>query len=120
MPTTAQRCLAGQYRTQYAGRYSDQKISVLAHGMGIPLISIDATELIRDYGVNKLIRLGSSTALRDDMPLGDVVIAMGASTDSKVNRLRFMGHDFAAIPDYDLLAKAVTAAHCLQKTSQCG
>jgi len=104
----------------YTGWYRDKKISVLAHGMGIPSISIYATELIRHYGVRQLIRLGSCGALRADMQLGDVIVAMGASTDSKVNRMRFMDHDFAAIADYDLLAKAVRAAHCLQKPVRVG
>ncbi|MFZ6710223.1 purine-nucleoside phosphorylase [Undibacterium sp. TC9W] len=104
----------------YTGWYRDKKISVLAHGMGIPSISIYATELIRHYGVRQLIRLGSCGALRADMQLGDVIVAMGASTDSKVNRMRFMDHDFAALADYGLLAKAVRAAHCLQKHVRVG
>lgn len=104
----------------YTGWYRGQKISVLAHGMGIPSISIYATELIREYGVKKLIRLGSCGALRDDLQLGDVIIAMGASTDSKVNRMRFMDHDFAAIADYALLAKAVDTANSLRKPVRVG
>ena len=102
----------------YTGWYRNQRISVLAHGMGIPSISIYATELIRHYGVRQLIRLGSCGALRADMQLGDVIVAMGASTDSKVNRMRFMDHDFAAIADYGLLAKVVQTAHCLEKDGQ--
>ncbi|MFZ6638507.1 purine-nucleoside phosphorylase [Undibacterium sp. TC4M20W] len=104
----------------YTGWYRDRKISVLAHGMGIPSISIYATELIRHYDVRKLIRLGSCGALRTDMQLGDVIVAMGASTDSKVNRMRFMEHDFAALADYGLLAKVMQTAHCLQKPVKVG
>lgn len=104
----------------YTGWYRGQKISVLAHGMGIPSISIYATELISHYGVKKLIRLGSCGALRGDMQLGDVIIAMGASTDSKVNRMRFMDHDFAAIADYPLLARAVETAAYLHKPVRVG
>ncbi|PXX45341.1 purine-nucleoside phosphorylase [Undibacterium pigrum] len=104
----------------YTGWYRDQKISVLAHGMGIPSISIYATELICNYGVKKLIRLGSCGAVRGDMQLGDVLIAMGASTDSKVNRMRFMDHDFAAIADYPLLARAVETAAYLHKPVRVG
>ena len=68
----------------------------MAHGMGIPSCSIYATELVREYGVRTLIRVGSCGVLAPDVKLGDVIIAMGASTDSKVNRVRFLDHDFAA------------------------
>jgi purine-nucleoside phosphorylase len=94
----------------YTGRYRDRAVSVLAHGMGIPSCSIYATELIREYGTKTLIRVGSCGALAPDVRLGDVIIAQGASTDSKVNRVRFLDHDFAAIADFGLLAGAVAAA----------
>lgn len=99
----------------YTGTYQGQRVSVMAHGMGIPSISIYATELIQSYGVKKLIRVGSCGALAPEVKLGDVIIASGASTDSKVNRMRFMDHDFAAVADYELLEKAVNAARA-QKT----
>ena len=95
----------------YTGEYHGQRVSVMAHGIGIPSCSIYATELIREYGVKTLIRVGSCGALAQDMKLGDVILALGASTDSKVNRLRFMDHDFAAIADFDLLDAAARAAH---------
>jgi purine-nucleoside phosphorylase len=94
----------------YTGLYRDRKVSVMSHGMGIPSCSIYATELIREYGVKRLIRVGSCGALAADVKLGDVIIALGASTDSKVNRIRFLDHDFAAIADYDLVAAATNAA----------
>ena len=94
----------------YTGYYRGQRVSVMAHGMGIPSCSIYATELIREYGVKTLIRVGSCGALAADLKLGDVILALGASTDSKVNRIRFMDHDFAAIADYGLLEAAVAAA----------
>ncbi|MBI5836793.1 MAG: purine-nucleoside phosphorylase [Candidatus Eisenbacteria bacterium] len=94
----------------YTGMYKGRRVSVLAHGMGIPSCSIYATELIREYGVKTLIRVGSCGVLAADIELGDVILALGASTDSKVNRIRFMDHDFAAVADYALLAHAVDAA----------
>ncbi len=94
----------------YTGLYRGRRVSVMAHGMGIPSCSIYATELVREYGVKTLIRVGSCGALAADVKLGDVIIALGASTDSKVNRIRFLDHDFAAIADYDLVASAVKAA----------
>lgn len=94
----------------FTGTFRGKRVSVLAHGMGIPSCSIYATELIEEYGVRTLIRVGSCGALPDDIQLGDVIIAMGASTDSKVNRMRFMDHDFAAVADFGLLERAVAAA----------
>ncbi|PMR74592.1 purine-nucleoside phosphorylase [Billgrantia endophytica] len=95
----------------YTGRYKGREVSVMGHGMGIPSVSIYAKELITDYGVERLIRVGSCGAVRDDVAVRDVVIGLGASTDSGVNRTRFMGHDFAAIADFDLVRHAVDAAH---------
>ncbi|KLV07650.1 MULTISPECIES: purine-nucleoside phosphorylase [Photobacterium] len=94
----------------FTGTYKGRKISVMGHGMGIPSCSIYATELVKDFGVKKIIRVGSCGAVRDDVNLRDVVIGMGASTDSKVNRIRFGGHDFAALADYGMVQNAVQAA----------
>jgi purine-nucleoside phosphorylase len=94
----------------YTGLYQGKRVSVMAHGMGIPSCSIYATELVREYGVKTMIRVGSCGALAPDVRLGDVILALGASTDSKVNRIRFMDHDFAAIADFGLLELAVKAA----------
>ncbi|EPL6455514.1 purine-nucleoside phosphorylase [Providencia vermicola] len=94
----------------FTGTYKGRKISVMGHGMGIPSCSIYAKELITDFGVKVIIRVGSCGAVMDDVKLRDVVIGMGACTDSKVNRLRFKDQDFAAIADYDLVHNAVEAA----------
>lgn len=94
----------------YTGSYNGKRVSIMGHGMGIPSCSIYATELVREYGVRVLIRVGSCGALAPSAQIGDIVLAMGASTDSKVNRMRFLGHDFAAIADYELLATAALVA----------
>jgi len=94
----------------YTGTYKGKKVSVMGHGMGIPSCCIYVHELIAEYGVKNVIRIGSCGAVRDDVKLMDVVIGMGASTDSKVNRIRFNNHDFAAIADFDLLEEAVKQA----------
>lgn len=104
----------------YTGYFKGRRLSVMAHGMGIPSASIYATELIREFGVKSLIRVGSCGAVSADVKLRDVVIAMGGCTDSKVNRMRFMEHDFAAIADYDLLATAVAAAKDLAVSVRVG
>ncbi len=94
----------------YTGEYRGKKISVMGSGMGIPSISIYAKELITEYGVEKIIRIGSCGAVSDKIKLMDVVMAMGASTDSAVNQTRFANTDFAMIADFELLRKAVDAA----------
>lgn len=94
----------------YTGTYKGRKVSVMGHGMGIASCSIYATELIKDFGVKTIIRVGSCGAVSDDVKLRDVVIGMGACTDSKVNRMRFKDHDFAAIADYRLVKNAEEAA----------
>ncbi len=94
----------------FTGTYKGKRLSVMAHGMGIPSISMYAYELIKEFGVKNLIRIGSCGSVRDDINLMDIVIAMGASTDSKTNRDRFEGNDLAAIADYELLETAVNTA----------
>ncbi|ACA87810.1 MULTISPECIES: purine-nucleoside phosphorylase [Shewanella] len=94
----------------YTGTYKGTRISVMGSGMGIPSASIYATELIKDYGVKNLIRVGTCGAVSTDVKVRDVLIGMGACTDSQVNRLRFKGQDFAAIADYSLLSAVVKAA----------
>ncbi|MDP9500019.1 purine-nucleoside phosphorylase [Bisgaard Taxon 45] len=94
----------------FTGTYKGRKISVMGHGMGIPSCSIYTKELITEYGVKKIIRVGSCGAVRMDVKLRDVVIGVGACTDSKVNRIRFKNHDFAAIADFDMTMAAVQAA----------
>ncbi|MBU1310605.1 purine-nucleoside phosphorylase [Rheinheimera muenzenbergensis] len=94
----------------YTGTYKGKPVSVLGSGMGIPSMSIYATELVKFYGVKNIIRIGSCGGLPLDVKVRDVVIGMGASTDSNVNRNRLAGMDFAAIASFDLLEKAVAAA----------
>lgn len=97
----------------YTGFYKGRRVSVMGHGMGIPSCSIYTKELITEYGVKNIIRIGSCGAVRTDVQVRDVIIGMGACTDSKVNRMRFKDHDFAAIADFGLLRHAVTAAETL-------
>ncbi len=98
----------------YTGTFGGRRVSVMAHGMGIPSCTIYAAELVREYGVKTLIRVGSCGALAPEVKLGDVIVALGASTDSKVNRVRFQGHDLAAIADFGLVERLVGAARARQ------
>lgn len=69
----------------------------MGHGIGILSCSIYIKELIAYFGVKQIIRVGSCGAIRRDVNVRDIIIGMGASTDSKVNRMRFKDHDFTAI-----------------------
>lgn len=94
----------------FTGNYHGIPVSVMGSGMGIPSISIYARELIAEYGVKNLVRVGSCGAVSPGVKLRDVLIGMGGCTDSGVNRARFGGYDFAAIADYHLLSAHVEAA----------
>jgi purine-nucleoside phosphorylase len=104
----------------YTGTYKGKAVSVMGTGMGVPSASIYATELIQSYGVKKLIRIGSCGAMQHSLALRDIVVAMGASTDSNVNRARYGGYDFAAIADYGLLRAAVDIAEAHGKNVHVG
>ncbi len=94
----------------YTGSYEGVPVSVMGTGMGIPSASIYATELITEYGVERLIRVGSCGGILPSVELRDVILAIGACTDSGVNRVRYGGYDFAATADFDLLRAAADAA----------
>jgi len=94
----------------FTGTYRGKRISVMGGGMGIPSNSIYATELIRQYGVRRIVRVGTCGAVHDDLALGDLVLALSASTDSTVNRQRFGGMDFGAGASYPLLRKVADQA----------
>lgn len=94
----------------FTGEYKGNPISVMAHGMGIPSASIYCTELIRDYGVKRVMRVGSCGTSHPDVKLRDLIIAQGASTDSSVNRMRFGGYDYAPLATFELVKKAVAVA----------
>jgi len=99
----------------FTGIYQGKKISVMGHGMGIASCSIYTYELFKFFDVENIIRIGSCGSLNQDLNLRDIVIALGASTDSKVNRTRFADNDFSAIASYKLLEKAVSFVKDLNK-----
>jgi purine-nucleoside phosphorylase len=94
----------------YTGSYQGTPISVMGTGMGIPSAAIYATELVNEYGVKRLIRVGSCGGVTDEVAIRDVILAIGACTDSLVNRARYGGLDFAATADFLLLTAAADAA----------
>lgn len=94
----------------YTGTYKGRRISVQGTGMGVPSISIYAHELINDYGVKNLIRVGSAGSYQKDVKLRDIVIAMAASSNSGVNASRFEGAHFAPTASFQLFQQAVDLA----------
>lgn len=104
----------------YTGSYRGEPISVQGTGMGQPSISIYVNELIRDYSVQQLVRVGSCGALAKDLELRDVVIALSAATDSAMNTHRFQGVHYPATADFALTRAAVTAAEAAGARHQVG
>ncbi len=94
----------------YTGTYAGRRISVQGTGMGIPSAMIYCHELIKEYGVKNLIRVGSAGAFQNDLKLMDIVIAMSASTTSSLNTDTFGNASFAPTANFDLFLKAVNYA----------
>lgn len=89
----------------YTGTYKGQKVSVMGTGMGVPSMMIYATELCRDYGCEKLIRIGTGSSFVDDVKVLDVVLQQACCTTSAINDEIFKGR-FAPCADFELLDKA--------------
>ena len=94
----------------FTGRYGDKRVSVMGSGMGIPTLSIYVNELVNEFQVKSLIRVGTCGALQPNLNIGDIVLAMSSSTNSAINKLRFSGRDFAPTASFPLLLKAYEAA----------
>jgi purine-nucleoside phosphorylase len=94
----------------FTGTVGGRPVSVLASGMGIPSISIYATELFRFYGVKRIIRIGTAGGMATHLDLGDVVIASAAHTDSAVSANRIPGIHYSHAPSFALAAAAAQAA----------
>jgi purine-nucleoside phosphorylase len=94
----------------YTGLYKGERVSVMGTGMGMPSLSIYANELIRDYGVKRLVRVGTCGGLSSEVKLRDMILGISASTDSAVNKVRFRGMDYAPAPSFRLLDAAYRAA----------
>jgi purine-nucleoside phosphorylase len=91
----------------YTGTYQGRPISVIASGMGMPSMTIYATELVRNYGVRRIVRTGTMGGAQDYLSIGDVVAASSAHTDSAMTAARIPGVSFSHTPTFGLLRKAV-------------
>jgi len=94
----------------YTGSYKGERVSVQGSGMGIPSISIYVHELFTEYNVQRAIRIGTCGAIQDETKVGDLILALSASTDSAVNRRATNGLDFAPHCDFHLLKSAYEVA----------
>lgn len=93
----------------YTGTWQGQRVTVMGGGMGIPSTAIYVTELVRHYGVRKIIRVGTCGGV-GAVGIGDVLLAQSGSTDSRFNRMHFGGHDLSVCADFTLLRHAADAA----------
>lgn len=104
----------------YTGNYKGHRISVMGTGMGMPSISIYARELIVDYGVKKLIRVGTAGSLNKDIHVRELVLAQAAATNSNIIRNDFPEFDFPQIANFKLLDQAYHIAKDLDITTHVG
>ncbi|MDR2975090.1 MAG: DeoD-type purine-nucleoside phosphorylase [Propionibacteriaceae bacterium] len=92
------------------GEHHGKPLSIMASGMGMPSIGIYATELFREFGVERIIRVGTAGGISPAVSIGDVVVGIGAHTTSSMNELRIPGTHFSAVADFTMAAAAVQAA----------
>jgi purine-nucleoside phosphorylase len=95
----------------YTGTYKGKRVSVQGTGMGIPSALIYCNELIREYGVRNLIRVGSAGSYQPDVKLRDIVIAMAASSTSGINNQRFIHSNYAPTANFELFMKVILYAN---------
>ena len=93
----------------FTGTYQGVALSVMGSGMGQPSFSIYSSELFSQFGVERIIRVGTAGGIAPSVKVGDVVIATGAHTDSAMNQLRIPGVNFSAVADFRLAAVAYDA-----------
>lgn len=93
----------------YTGTYKGKRISVQGTGMGVPSIAIYVTELMQEYDVQKLIRVGTCGAIQKDVKVRDVILGQSASTDSSLNKVLLNDLAYAPTANFDLLYKAFEA-----------
>jgi purine-nucleoside phosphorylase len=94
----------------YTGTWRGKRVSVQATGMGQPSLSIYVHELINEYGLQTLIRIGTCGGLHESVKIRDLIIAQGATTDSTIVKDGFGAYNFAPLADFGLLRTAVEKA----------
>lgn len=98
----------------FTGTAEGKPLTVMASGMGMPSAVIYATELYQHYGVQRIVRVGTAGAIPPHVKVGDVVVAVGAHTQSNMNQFRLPGLFFSAVASHNLASAAVAAASSLE------
>ena len=104
----------------YTGTYKGKRISVMASGMGMPSMGIYSYELYREYDVDCILRIGSAGSMNDDVHLRDIVLGMGACTDSNYAHQFGLPGAFAPIADFALLRAAAETGESMGLTCRVG
>ena len=104
----------------YTGTYMGKRVSVMGHGMGMPSIGIYTYELYNFYGVKTIIRVGSAGCIHKDLHVGNLVIALGACTNSNYAATYELPGTFAPIADFDLARRAADTCDRLGFTYKVG
>ena len=100
----------------FTGTVDGRPLSVMGSGMGQPSFTIYATELFSQFGVERIIRVGTAGGISPKVKVGDVIVATGAHTDSSMNQLRIPGVNFSAGADFQL----ARAAHDASQAGRAG
>ncbi len=90
----------------YTGFYNGKRVSIQGTGMGIPTTAIYVHELVHSYDVECIVRVGTCGSIQGHIGLGEIILALGASSDTNMNRRYFDGQDYAPLPDFGLLIRA--------------
>ncbi|MCU1526944.1 MAG: DeoD-type purine-nucleoside phosphorylase [Frondihabitans sp.] len=104
----------------YTGTVDGRAMTVMASGMGMPSVTIYATELARHYGVKRIVRVGTMGGAQDFLRLGDVIAASAAHTDSAMSTVRIPGVSMSHAPTFSLLRAAVEHGERTGKTLHVG
>ncbi|MBQ0001552.1 MAG: purine-nucleoside phosphorylase [Clostridiales bacterium] len=94
----------------FTGTYKGKKISVMGGGMGMPSIGIYSYELFNFYGVENIVRIGSAGGLQEDVEVEDIVLGMGACTNSNYAAQYKLPGTYAPIASFELMSRALKAA----------
>ena len=104
----------------YTGKWNGHKVTIQGSGMGMPSLSIYVNELIREYNVKTLIRIGSTGAMQEGIDLKDIILAVTASTISNPSTSIFKDFNFSPVADWGLLSKAAKIAKKKKLTTHIG
>ena len=104
----------------YTGYYQGKRVSIQGTGMGMPSTAIYINELVKEYDVENLIRVGTCGSLQKEIGIGEVILAMAASTESSMNKIYFQGMDYAPSADFHLLQEAYNQAQSISLNCHVG